>query len=49
MNEYNGNVNAPISTHKGFVSGDDLAVWADGTLPRMSVQGETTLWKKVSA
>ena len=47
MNKYNGIVNAPIANFTGYVSGDDLALWAQGTsLARISVVGETTLWKK---
>lgn len=31
------------------IDGDELAIDAGGSLPRMSVVGETTIWEKVSA
>jgi hypothetical protein len=46
-------ITAPARIARGPVDGDALAVWStvDGInqLPRMSVQGETTLWEKVAA
>lgn len=46
-------ITAPVSTAYGVVDGDNLVIWSEyqgvNQLPRMSVQGETTLWEKVSA
>jgi len=46
---YNGMFTAPIDDNTGVVSGSDLAIWACGGLARMTVEGQTTLWEKVSA
>lgn len=31
------------------IDGDTLAIWGQGCLPRMSVEGSTDLWAKVTA
>lgn len=43
---------SPIAQQTGPADGDGLAVWSAiddiNQLPRMTVEGQTTLWEKVS-
>jgi hypothetical protein len=38
----------PVTKANGYVCGDDMAVWATGDLPRVSVIGQTSIWEKIS-